>query len=263
MSKLYRHLVLFLFLACLFACVPQKKIIYLQKTAETFSDTLFRADYDYTIQPKDRLYMKITSFNKDVTEFFNIMRSSGGGGMSGGGMMGGGGRMLLYTYYVGESGYMQMPMLDSIEVAGLTVPQAQQHIQEAIREQVSDAFVTVVLANFQVTVLGEVGGEGIVSNMQNRLTIFGALAKAGDAQDYADRRHVQVIRKTGQDVTIGTIDITKRDIISSEYYYLHPNDIVYVPRLRGKTFLNNLGVVARVVGIVVGFVLLDRLIPKK
>jgi len=241
----------------LFSCIPQKKIIYLQKTAATLSDTLKVEDVDYMIQAKDRLYIRVTSFNKAVTEFFNLQNGTQSGGIAGGS----GGRALLNSYYVNASGYVEIPMLDSVKVAGLTIPQAQDTVQVAIRAQVSDAFVNVVLANFKVTVLGEVGGGGIVNSTDNRMTIFDAITAAGGASQYADLRHIRIVRKDKGEVNISIVDLTARDIIQSEFYYMHPNDIVYVQPLKAKAFLTNLRTISGVIGIVVGFILLERLIP--
>lgn len=250
----------FLFLLLMlgtFSCIPHKRIIYLQKTAETYKDTIDRAERDYAVQPKDRLFIRVTSYNSEVTEFFNLnSRGAGQGGVSMGASA------LLMSYYVNESGYVEIPLLDSVKVADLTIPQIQDSLQKAIRHQVSDAFVIVALANYQVTVMGEVGSEGIVSGAQNRMTIFDAIAQSGGVSEFGDRKNIRIVRKIGNEVNIAYVDITARDIISSEYYYLNPNDIIYVQQLKGKTFLNNLTNVSRVMGIIVGFILLERLIPR-
>lgn len=164
----------------------------------------------------------------------------------------------MNSFLVNQSGYVELPMFDSISVNGLTIPQIQDTLQLALRQQVEDAFVMVSLANFQVTVMGEVGSEGVVTSPRNQMTVYDAIALAGGLDDYADRKHVRIVRTEGGNTRFVTLDLTDRNTIISDYYYLYPDDLVYVERLKARTFLNNLNTFSRVVGIFVGFVLLER-----
>lgn len=253
---MYRILLWALFLGGLASCVPHKKIILLQDAA-SLGDTISKREQAYRIQAKDRLLIRFTSYNTDLSQFFNI-QGVGQTGMGGG--MGGGAMFLLNTYPVNESGYVDIPMLDSILVAGRTIEEFRDSLQLAVSGLVSDAFINVVLANYQVTVMGEVKGEKVVTSRLNRLTILEALTEAGGMGDFADRKRVRVIRKLGDEFIFGRVDLTDRDVMLSEYFYLHPNDIVYVEQLRSKTALNNLTTVSRVVGIIAGLFLIERVV---
>jgi polysaccharide biosynthesis/export protein len=244
---------IFLIVLSIYSCVPHKKIVLLQKTTRVFKDTVDRVDLDYKLLPRDRVYIRVSSYNKNVTEFFNIQSGTTGQSMQSGSGMG-----LLNSYMIKESGYIELPLLDSLNVGGLTLQEMQKQVQDSIRMQVSDATVVVSFANFQVTVLGEVNSQGVVNSNMGRMTVFDAIATSGGVMDFADRKHVKIVRKQKDSTVIGTIDLTNREIFQSEFYYLHPNDMVYVDRLKSKTFLNNLGTIARVVGIFVGFALLER-----
>ena len=254
---MYRIVLLGVFLASLVSCVPHKKIILLQDAA-SLGDTITKIEHEYRIQPKDRLLIRFTSYNKDLSQFFNIQGTGQGG--QGGGMGAGGAMFLLNTYLVKESGYVHIPMLDSLPVTGLSIQEFRDSLQLAVLALVNDAFVSVALANYQVTVMGEVRGERVVESRLNRLTILEALTEAGGMGDFADRKRVRVIRKKGDEFIFGKIDLTDRKVMCSEYYYLHPNDIVYVEQLRSKTVLNNLTTVSRVVGIVAGLFLIERVV---
>lgn len=236
----------------MFSCVRHKSIIYLQKSQSMAKDTVAKADFEYKVQAKDRLYITVNSYNSEVTNFFNLQ----GGGVNQGRV---GAQALMYAYFVKESGYIEIPMLDSIKVSGFSVTEIQESLQKSIREQVPDAYVLVRLANYQVTMMGEVGREGIVTSTLDRLTIFDAISMAGGVTEFGDRKRIKVVRSYKDTASvILTVNLTKRDIFASECYYLHPGDMIYVERMRAKTYMSNLSNISRVVGIIVGFILVER-----
>ena len=57
---------------------------------------------------------------------------------------------------------------------------------------------------------------------------------AGDLTDYGDRQQVILIREeNGKNLRIN-LDLTESDFLSSDYYFVKPNDIVYIKPLRKK-----------------------------
>ena len=94
----------------------------------------------------------------------------------------------------------------------------------------------VKLVNFNITMLGEVKRPGQYKVYQTSINLFQAVSMASDLTDFANRNKIAIIRqtKTGSEVTY--VDMTKRDLLLSDYYYLKPNDIVYVQPVKGKQF---------------------------
>jgi polysaccharide export outer membrane protein len=88
--------------------------------------------------------------------------------------------------------------------------------------------------NRYVSVLGEVRNPGHFPYSQDKLTIYDALGLAGDITDYGNRTKVMLIRnENGENLRIN-IDLTKSEILTSDYFFMRPNDIIYVVPLRKK-----------------------------
>lgn len=133
-------------------------------------------------------------------------------------------------YLVDEHGFIIMPVLGKMNVAGITLDSLQSRLEHTLRDggYIKDAVVTVSTMNFRVSVVGEVRVPHELHIAGNRLTIFEALALCGDITMYGMRDNVTVMReKNGVAVPI-TIDLTKKSMFDSEVYYLQTNDIVYV-----------------------------------
>lgn len=242
-------------MASLVSCVPHKKIIYFQDS-NVRGDTIHREKFDYRIQARDRLIIRVSSYDTRLTEFFNLTPS---GGTAGAQMA----RMVyspLFNYLVTDSGYVDIPLFGEVEVAGLTLEEAREKVQEQMRAQVPDAYVALRLGNFRVTVLGEVGGGRVVETENDFLTIYEALAQAGDIGEFGKRDMVRLIRNAGDSSQIFTLDLTGKEVLASNLYYLQPNDIVYVERMPVKTFMTNLNTVTKVFGIATFILLAERLV---
>jgi polysaccharide export outer membrane protein len=136
------------------------------------------------------------------------------------------------SYRVYKDGTVELPFLKPIHVEGLTVDEAQETIQTAFREIIPDADVKVALYNKTFTVIGDIrSGEYFI--YKEKLNIFQALAMTGDLMNSGDRKHVRIIRPHGdQEPEVLEFDIRSNTIIDSKYYYVQPNDVIYVARTK-------------------------------
>jgi polysaccharide biosynthesis/export protein len=105
-----------------------------------------------------------------------------------------------------------------------------------LNEYILQSVVIVKLVNFYVTMLGEVQRPGEYKIYQDELNIFEAISMAGDLTDFANRSQIKLIRQTKQGSEVIDIDLTQRQILASDHYFLMPNDILYVEPLKGKQF---------------------------
>lgn len=217
------------------SCIPQKKVIYLQNTKDHAENVFSHTKNQYKIRPHDNLLITVSSINPQVTEFFNLKQDVSKSGLN--------------TYLVNHHGYIYMPVLDSFMVKDMTVLEIQASIQKSIREHVTDATVIVKLGNFNVAVVGEVGNPGVHSFEGDELSILEALGMAGDISDFGNKTKVILIRKEGDASKFVELDLTRRNIVSSEYYYLKPNDIIYVEPLKAKNYKLNAGQLTLLVGL--------------
>lgn len=174
----------------------------------------------YQVRSNDHLYINVIGEDPASTAFLNIAGASGGGVSSQ--------NMELITYIVDEEGNINYPRFGKIHVAGNTVDEIRENLQEQVNHYVEGASVFVKLVNRTITVLGEVRAPGQHVMNKNQFSIFEAIGMAGDISDFGDRRDVKVIRETPTGKEVTSIDLTDPNLVSSPYYYILPHDIVYV-----------------------------------
>ena len=231
-AKLMGALLIFIFL--LTSCVTQKKILYLQKKAlgDTTTEYANKHDLLYRVQPRDNLYIKINSLDEKTYQFFN--KQNGTTGLVNDYSTDA--AIYLSSYGVSDEGNIDLPILGKIHVKDMTVAEIKVAIQTLIDEYLKETSVTVKLVNFNVTVIGEVAHPGEYKIYQDRINMFEALSLAGDMTDYSNRNQVQLIRQTKTGSKIHFLDLTSDKFLSSEYFYLMPNDIIYVSPLSLKRY---------------------------
>lgn len=205
------------------ACTPHRKLVYLQHAAAA-SDTLMFTRPDYRIKPGDILHIRVLTLDEESYLIFNNEESRQLGS-------GGGARnnisVFLNGYTVDENGAVQMPVLGDVSVSGKTLSEATRIVEESVTEYLIGATVVVKLVNFSITVLGEVRRPGNYYLYDNQLSIMDAIGMAGDLTDYGNRK-IKIVRQTADGATFATLDITDSKAVASAFYYLQPNDIIYV-----------------------------------
>lgn len=127
-----------------------------------------------------------------------------------------------------------MPLTGKVEVKNLTVDEAKEKLQTELDKFVNQTTLIVKLSNFNLTVLGEVSRPGMYKVYQSQINIFEAIALAGNVTNFAKNNEVKIIRQTDNGSQIVSVDMGAADILSSPYYYLKPNDIIYVEPLKIK-----------------------------
>lgn len=140
------------------------------------------------------------------------------------------------SYRVYSDSTIDIPFLPPVKIGGLTIKEAQDTLQAAFKELIPDAEIKLTLRNKSFYVIGDIG-TGTYYIDKDRLTIFQALAMTGDVQQVGDRRHVRIIRSHGNEKPeILEFDLRTNTIIKSKYYYVYPNDVIYVSRDPGSFY---------------------------
>lgn len=139
----------------------------------------------------------------------------------------------LTGYRVGKDGTIDLPVLGKLVVSGLTVTEAKKAVEKELATYVtSDVFVQVRLGGIRFSVLGEVRRPGKFVVLQERLTIFEALASAGDMTTIANRGEVILIRQYPEGSRMYQVNLNDREIIQSPYYFIQPNDLIYAEPMK-------------------------------
>lgn len=212
------------------SCVTQRKVEYLQyksKNTEAFNEAELP---DYRLKPNDELYVQINSLDVGAA---NVFSSSGNQQPYALGAITPYSASLL-SYTVDKDGFLLLPIIGNILVKDKTLEEVSFLIKDSVSNILNLPIVSVKLVNRYISVLGEVNNPGHFSYSQEKLSIYNAIALAGDITDYGNRNNVILVRNENKkNLRIG-IDLTKSDMLASEYYYLRPNDILYVKPLRNK-----------------------------
>ena len=210
------------------SCTAPQNVAYLQNSDSVdFNRSQFL--YDARIMPKDVLTITVNTVNPEAAAPFNlIVRSTLNSTNSSVNSYSGS----LQTYLVDNEGMIDFPVVGRLQVGGLTKSGCEQLIHDKIMKYINAAenpVVTVRMSNYKISVLGEVARPGMFTVGNEKINILEALAQAGDLTIYGVRDKVKLIREdaTGKKQIV-TLNLNDANIISSPYYYLQQNDIVYV-----------------------------------
>ena len=141
------------------------------------------------------------------------------------------------SYRVHPDGTVDIPFLKPLKLQGLTEVEAQDTLRVAFKEIIPDADVKLALYNKYFSVIGDANA-GQFYIYKDKMNIFQALAMTGDVMNSGDRRHIRIIRPrdNGEEPEILEFDMRTNSIIDSKYYYVYPNDVIYVARTKNSFY---------------------------
>ena len=211
------------------SCSRLKDISYLRGVGYQTSDSLIKTTYNlYKVQAFDVLYIRVSSINAEASEMFNTPVASNTNIISGIGNS-------ILGYTVDLNGFIEIPVVGKIYVNNLTINEIGDLVREKVSKYIADAQILVKLLSFKVTLLGEIGnGQRTINS--DRANILEVIAMAGDITKYGNRHKVLLLRTTQEGVKTFRIDVTKDDLIASPFFYLQPNDLLYVEPMKSAAF---------------------------
>jgi polysaccharide export outer membrane protein len=233
MSGFKTYLPYLLFIIFVFSsCITSKKINYMQEPGfniPAFSDSV--GFEDYRLRIGDRLFVKVYSTDAKTNTLFNGSMGNNMQMM----MSGAGSASDLYTYLIDNNGAITFPMIAEVTIAGQTVREATETLEKAIAPLFAFSTLEIRVVGRSFSVIG--GGKSGYFNMpREKINLFQALAMAGDVGLYGDRSRIRVLRETDQGVQVKQFDIRSADIINSEFFYIEPNDVIYIQTVNEQFF---------------------------
>lgn len=241
MRKIQNILFLALVGFLLASCVTSRKVNYMQEPDRyipSYADTL--SFEDYVLRIGDRLYVYVYSTDENVQKMYNSggansaqMRQQMGNGALGGSYD-------LYTYLIDEEGNIDFPTIGKIYVQGMTTRDVKHKLEEELGTLLkeipgySTISVEVNIVNRSFSIIGAQSGRYMIN--KEKMTIFEALAMAGDLGEFNSRKEIKLVREKNGVTTIKTFDARSKDLVNSEYYYIEPNDIIYIRQIPGYSF---------------------------
>lgn len=226
---------LLLLISTLFtSCIPVKDLVYLQDKNSSGEQNNIAAveSKPYRLQINDVLSVDIKAIDPKLVAIFSTSGESGAAQSESG--------LYFQGFTVDDHGNIRMPILGEINVIGYTLEEVRIKIEQKLLEEYfkkeASVFVTVKLAGFRYTINGEVGNTGTKTLFQEHVNIMEAIANSGDITITGNRKAVTVIRQTPTGVQMHDLDLTDINVMKSPYYYLQPNDYIYVKPLKQKTW---------------------------
>ncbi len=220
----------------LLSCKPKQNMVYISK--QNMEEEVSKAKFQgLHIQEGDVLMILVSALDEIAVKPFNLNTANKVGSDSGAGNSQ---YVQPSEYLVNDEGFIYFPVIGNVYAKGMTQIQLKQDLESRLKKYLTDPMVSITLKNFNVSILGEVKEPGQKQSVSQKVNIFQALGLAGDMTDYGDRTNVKLIR-TGDDGVdqIVNVDLTRSDIVSSPYYYMKQNDILYVQPDKNKQVMAN------------------------
>jgi polysaccharide biosynthesis/export protein len=193
----------------------------------------------YRIKPADNLYMRILTIDPEINEIFNP--SARGNNNVGGTeqMFGTPASQHINGFRVADDGTVSLPIIGTVEMAGLTLAEAEEQLRNRAEEYLKEPSVQVKLLNFKINIAGEVRNPNMLYNHEKTINILEAISMANGITDYADLTSILVVRKMNENSYTYKVDATQKNLYASEVFYLQPNDFVYIPPTNLKRTRDN------------------------
>ena len=203
------------------SCAPVNKLKFVADGGPgSVTNDYFNDRSEKTIQPYDYLYIKIFSLDERTNNMFNERSYTVDNE--------------LLSYVVDDEGNITMPFIGNIYVKDLTINEAKEKIDDSLSLYLNDISVIVRFVSNKITILGEVSAPGQHAFYDEKVTIFQAIGFAGGTTTFGDLTRVTLVREKDNVIRYYYLDLTKKNIASSEYYYLLPNDVLVVNPIKAK-----------------------------
>lgn len=208
-----------------YGCIPNKKIIYLQDLNKQ-ADSIYAVQMNnYRLQKGDivGIDVKVATENPVVSKIFSNVPNAQQQVIA----QGGGDIYYMTGFTLDDSGYVNLPLVGKVNLLGHTVFSANEAVQTRFDEFLANVFVTVRFGGLRYSCLGEFNQPGKFVILQSRMTIFEAIASAGDLTVVAKRDKITILRQYPDGSRVHTVNLLDERIVSSPYYYIQPNDVIY------------------------------------
>ena len=219
------------------SCVNTRKAVYFNDIQDITLNPPPISDLEPLIRPNDILSISVSSLNPEASQVFNAPNRPASDIYIGPSPT----TTQSVGYLVDLDGNIQFPILGTIKAAGLTKKVFKDHLTKTLLDKklLVDPIVDVRYLNFRVSVLGEVARPTVVTVPSEKISLLEALALAGDLTIYARRDNVMIIREENGQRIIKRMDLNSTNLFTSPYYYLKPNDVIYVEPSKAKVATTN------------------------
>ena len=231
-----RYLYLTFFMILLWgitSCSSSKNVPYMVDIEDIPAEVLNAATVQSSpvLAPGDIIDLSVVAKNQEVVIPFNKRL------MQGEAYLRGNASKAVEYYLIDQAGNIDFPVIGRIHVAGKSKMEVEHLIQELLYPEYLNELpqVTVWIQNFSISVLGDVNRPGLFTIENERVSILDAIALAGDLAITGRRDNVLLVRVNSDGTkSIARINLNDKNLISSPYFYLQQNDVLYVQPNKSK-----------------------------
>jgi len=204
------------------SCASKADLVYFQdESLGNFNQPVINPEIKY--QPDDMLTIDVAGLDPDAVRPFNLPAVSYSADASSAQ-----GLARMQTYLIDKNGNIEFPVLGTIAISGLTRLEATALLKTKLEEYVNNPIVNIRIANFTITVLGEVNNPGTFTIQDEKVSLTEALGLAGDLTIFGNRKNVLLTREVDGRKKFAIFDLTSAKVLASQNYYLAQNDVLYI-----------------------------------
>jgi polysaccharide export outer membrane protein len=180
------------------------------------------------IQPDDLLSISVVSLNPESNSLFNRGEMPAAGIVKNYNASNASSAIYKEGYLVDKEGFIDFPVLGKVKIGGLSKAEAKAKLTAQLENYLKEPIVNIRYLNYRITVVGEVNNPSTFTIPSEKINILEALGMAGDMTAYGKRENVLIIREVDDVRTVSRLNLNSKDVLSSPYFYLQQNDVVYV-----------------------------------
>ena len=244
-------IIVFTLFSIIFGCASRKDVVYFQSSLKSINQSQNQFN-EIQISKYDVLNVNVSAL--DLTSVSSFLNSQALSKTSD--------QYLLEGYRVSRDGYITLPLVGNILVSGLSCNEAADLIENELSKKIIEPVVNINIVNFKVTVLGEVNNPGTFQIYDTKLTIVQALGYAGDLTINGKKNNIKIIREINDVSIIREIDLTKPDFISSEFFYLKNNDVLYIEpsfaNIKNSGYIGQISSIATIFSLIMSIIILSK-----
>lgn len=245
-NQIILYLLLVIFLS-LNSCASRQDLIYFQDEPLTKLNSI-PSNFQLKYKADDLITVDVTALDFEAAMPFNLPLVANNSNN----ILTGQGNLRMQAYLIDAEGNIEFPVLGTIKMAGLSRAEATAMFKTKLSEYLKDPIVNIRLANFTITVLGEVNRPGTFTLQDERISLPEALGLAGDLTIFGKRNNVLLIREIAGVKSFAKIDLTSVNVVNSPLFYLTQNDIIVVEpnsaRIKSSSFNPNTGIWVGILG---------------
>lgn len=232
--KSFIALTLGLSILCASSCVSKKDVTYFQPNTSTNDLTKIGINNKFTtkVQAGDILAVLVSSLSPEASAMFNPFPQNTSPYLN---------QTSQSTtlppatgFLVDDEGYISLPLVGKVKIDGLSTKQAGDLLTQKLNKYLVDPTVNVRILNYKISVMGEVVRPSVYTIPNEKISLPEVLSLAGDLTIFGQRNNILIIRERNGEREFGRIDLTKRDVFNSPFYYLQSGDIVYIEPNSGR-----------------------------